>query len=232
MAAKDGLVNVESGSGIRGHHPAEGAEGSCRWKKRHCSAGGNARGNRMERLGGREGKELKVKVGREDGWKMCKSSAGGGKANKGSARGGARCSSRRLHWRVMQGNLMVEEHYWRVLMEDLLMEKHYWRVCRRADSCGTGRGDVRHRWDIEGVEFPHPVSVTTGNLVQTASIGRLGWLPGGGNRHDWWQLECLQLRPCSLGQQRRLGRLGRRSELGQRWRICLLCTTRHGRLRG
>ena len=84
----------------------------------------------------------------------------------------------------------------------------------------------------EGVKVSHPVSATTGNLVQTAWIVRLGWLPGGGSRDSWWQLKCQQLRPCSLWQQRRLGRLGRRSELGQRWRICLLCTTRHGKLRG
>ena len=54
MAAKGGLEEVVSGSGIRGQHPAEGAEGSCRWKKSHCSAGGNARGS---------WRELRVKVG-------------------------------------------------------------------------------------------------------------------------------------------------------------------------
>ena len=90
---------------------------------------------------------------------------------------------------------------------------------------------MRHRWDIEGVEVSHPVSVTTGNLVQTAWIVRLGWLPGGGSRDSWWQLECQQLKPCSLWQQGRLGRVGRWRELGQRRRFCLLCTIRHGRLR-
>ena len=72
----------------------------------------------------------------------------------------------------------------RVLQENLLVEKHHWRVCRQL----WHRGNVRHRWDIEGVEVSHPISVTTGNLVQTAWIVRLGWLPGGGSRDSWWQL--------------------------------------------
>ena len=46
----------------------------------------------MERLGGGEGKEPMVKVGREIGWRMR-----GRRQSKGSARRGARCSRRRLH---------------------------------------------------------------------------------------------------------------------------------------
>ena len=54
-----------------------------------------------------------------------------------------------------------EKHHWRVLQENLLVEKHSWRVCRQL----WHRRDVRHmyRWDIEGVEVSHPVSVTTDN---------------------------------------------------------------------
>ena len=44
----------------------------------------------------------------------------GRRQSKGWARRGARCSRKRLHWRVLQGNLMVEKHHWRVLQENLV----------------------------------------------------------------------------------------------------------------
>jgi len=34
-----------------------------------------------------------------------------GCSNRSSTGGGARCRRRRLHWRVLQENLLVEEHH-------------------------------------------------------------------------------------------------------------------------
>ena len=75
MAAKDGLEEVGSGSGTDSRTaPNRGSRGKLqmeeealqrRWKcKRQTSR------EPGWKIGGREGKELKVKVGREDGWKM------------------------------------------------------------------------------------------------------------------------------------------------------------------
>ena len=57
------LEEVVPRSGIRGQHPTEGAEGSCKWKKSHwhCSAGGNAKDS---------WREMRVQVGRDVGQRM------------------------------------------------------------------------------------------------------------------------------------------------------------------
>ena len=72
------------------------------------SAGGDARGN---------WRELKVKVGREAGWRMR-----GRRQSKDQARRGARCN------RIRRGLHLI-----RVLQEpeNLLVEKHHCRVCRQ-----------------------------------------------------------------------------------------------------
>ena len=67
------------------------------WKKRDSSAGGGARGS---------WRELKVKVGREDGWRMRR-----WRQSKGCAKEGARYSRRRLHQRVLQEDLLVKGHH-------------------------------------------------------------------------------------------------------------------------
>ena len=59
------------------------------------------------------------------------------------------CSNGR-HWKVQQENLLVKKHHCRVYTQ-------LWHQ----------RG-VGHRENTEGAEASHPVSVTTGNLVQTA----------------------------------------------------------------
>ena len=90
-----------------------------------------------------------------------------GYSNRSSTGGGARCSSRRLHWRVLQENPLVEDHH---LAE--CRQLRHWRNMRSGWAAGEGK---QRRWlrqdeglglkGGEGVKVSLPVLVTTDNLA-------------------------------------------------------------------